>query len=142
MAESHLCRRRRLLLQVTDDLVAVLLAVLPARDMYPEIFAIGSFEDELVKVSVMLKEIKPLAGGFKVSMTLVVIPSGIACKRETDVCSLAQGVLGGIGSTNLDVERVATVTGADDNGAANEGTKGFQDFLAELLQSGDVLGRN
>jgi hypothetical protein len=51
-------------------------------------------------------------------------------------------VLGGIGATNLDVERVATIAGADDNGAANEPTKGFENFLAELLQRGDILGRN
>ena len=49
-------------------------------------------------------------------------------------------MLGGIGSTNLDIKLVATVTGADDNGAANEPAKRFKNFLAELLQCGDVLG--
>ena len=48
-------------------------------------------------------------------------------------------MLGGVGATNLDVECVATVAGADDDGAANEATEGFEDFLAELLQRGDVL---
>ena len=48
-------------------------------------------------------------------------------------------MLGGVGATNLDVERVAAVAGADDDGTANEPTKGFQDFLAELLQGGAVL---
>ena len=45
-----------------------------------------------------------------------------------------QGMLGGIGATNLDVEGVATVAGADDHGAANEPAEGFKDFLAELLK--------
>lgn len=49
-------------------------------------------------------------------------------------------MLRGIGSTNLHIELVAAVATADDNGAANEGTEGFEDFLAELLQHGDVLG--
>ena len=47
-------------------------------------------------------------------------------------------MLGSVGSTNFDVELVATVAGADDNGAANEAAEGFEDFLAELLQRGDV----
>ena len=119
--------------------MAVCLAVLAAGDMNPEVLAVGGFKDELVKVGVMLKPVKPLAGGFKVSMTLVVIPSGIAGERQADVSCFAQGVLGGIGSTNLHVELVATVAGADDNGTANEVAKWFQDLLAELLQRGDVL---
>ena len=48
-------------------------------------------------------------------------------------------MLGGIGPTNLDIELVATITTADDNGATNEPAEGFEDFLAELLQSRDVL---
>ena len=43
-------------------------------------------------------------------------------------------MLGDVGSTNLDVELVASVTTTDDNRAANEGAEGFEDFLAELLQ--------
>ena len=115
-------------------------AVLSAGDVNPEVLAIGGLEDELVEVSVMFDPVKPLAGGFKVGMTFVVVPGSIAGERQADVSSFAQGVLGGIGATNLDVELVATVAGADDDGAANEPTEGFEDFLAELLQSGDVLG--
>ncbi len=48
-------------------------------------------------------------------------------------------MLGSVSTTNLDVELVATVAGADDNGAANEGAEGLENFLAELLQRGDVL---
>ena len=114
--------------------MAVGSAVLAARDMYPEVFAVGGLENELVIISVVLQPIKPLAGGLKVGMTLVIIPSGIACERQTDVSSFAQGVLGGIGSTNLHVELVATVAGGDDNGATNEPAERFQNFLAELLE--------
>ena len=48
-------------------------------------------------------------------------------------------MLGGIGSTYLDVELVAAVATTDDDGGADEGAEGFEDFLAELLQDGDVL---
>ena len=122
--------------------MAVGLAVLAARDVDPEVLAIRGLEDELVEVGITLQPVEPLAGGLKVGMALIVIPSGIAGERQADVSSFAQGVLGGIGSTNLHVELVATVAGADDNGAANEPTERFKDFLAELLQRRDVLGRD
>ena len=93
--------------------------------MYPEIFAIGGFEDELIKVSVMLEPVEPLAGGLKVGMTLVVIPSCVRSQGQADVSGLAQSVLGGIGATNLHIELVATVAGADDDRAANEPAERF-----------------
>ena len=48
-------------------------------------------------------------------------------------------MLGGVGSTDTDVELIAAVTAGDDDRATDEGTKGFKNFLAELLQRGDVL---
>lgn len=51
-------------------------------------------------------------------------------------------MLGGVGATNLDVELVAAVAGGDDDGATDEGTEGLVDFLAKLLQNGNVLMRN
>ena len=48
-------------------------------------------------------------------------------------------MLGGIGAINLDIELIAVVAGADDDGPADEGAKGFEDLAAELLQCGDVL---
>lgn len=113
-------------------------AILSARNVNPEVFAVGSLHNELVKIAIVLNPVKPLAGRLHIGMTLIVIPSGIVRKGQTDISSFAQCVLRGVGSTNLNVE-LAT---ADDNGAANERTKGFQNFLAELLQSGDVLWRN
>ena len=109
--------------------------------MNPKIFAIGRLHDQLVKVTVEFNPIEPLAGGLKVGVTLVVIPSGIACERQADVSSFAQGVLGCIGSANLDVELVAAVAGGDDDGATNEGAEGLQYLLAELLKDRDVLRR-
>ena len=54
-------------------------AILAARDVNPEVLAVGGLEDELVKVAIVLQPVEPLAGGLKVGMTFVVIPSGITC---------------------------------------------------------------
>ena len=69
------------LFQVTNHLVAVSSAVLPARDVNPVIFTIAGFHDQLIKVSVVFQPVEPLAGGLKDSMTLVVIPSRVRGKR-------------------------------------------------------------
>lgn len=61
--------------------MAVGSAILPARDVNPEVLAVGGLEDELVKVAIVLNPVKPLAGGLHISMTLVIIPSGIAGQR-------------------------------------------------------------
>ena len=37
-------------------------AVLAARDMNPEVLAVGGFHDELVKIAIMLNPVEPLAG--------------------------------------------------------------------------------
>ena len=42
------------LLEITDYLVSVGATVSSTRDMYPEVFAVGGFEDELVEVNVVL----------------------------------------------------------------------------------------
>ena len=114
-------------------------AVLAAGDVNPEVFAVGGLENELVEIGVVLKEVEPLAGGLQVGMTLVVVPGGIAGEGQADVSGFAKGVLGGVGSTDTDVELVATVAAGDDDRATDEGTEGFKNFLAELLQRGDVL---
>ena len=72
-------------------------------------------------------------------MATVIIPGSVGGEGQADVGSFAQGVLGGIGSANLDVELGATVAAADDDGLADETTEGFEDLLAELLQDGDEL---
>ena len=127
------------LLQIPDHLMPVRSPVPPAAHVEPIVFAIGGFEDELVEVGVALHPVEPLAGGLEVGVAPVVVPGGIGGEREADVGSFAQGVLGGIGATNLDVELIASIAGADDDGPADEGAKGFEDLAAELLQCGDVL---
>ena len=39
-------------------------------------------------------------------------------------------MLGGIGATYLHIELVAAIATTDDDGAADEGAEGFEDFLA------------
>ena len=114
-------------------------AVTTAAHMNPEILTVGGLHNELVKVSVVLNPIKPLAGSLHIGMALVIIPGGIAGEGQLNVSSFAQSVLGGVGATNLDVELVAAVAGADDNGTANEAAEGFEDFLAELLENWYIL---
>ena len=87
----------------------------------------------------MFKEVEPTVGFVHVGVAEVVAPVGVGGEWEPDVGSFAQGVLGGVGATNLDVELVTTVAGADDDGAANEGAEGLKDLAAELLQDGDEL---
>ena len=58
-----------------------------------------------------------------------------------DVGGFAKGVLGGVCATYLDVELVAAVAAADDDRFAEVLAQGFEDGLAELLQSGNVLRR-
>ena len=119
--------------------MAVGTAVLAAGDVNPEVFAVGGLENELVEVGVVLKEVEPLAGGFKVGMAFVVVPGGIAGDGQADVGSFAKGMLGSVGSTDTDVELIAAVTAGDDDRATDEGAEGLKNLLAELLQRGDVL---
>ena len=111
----------------------------PAAYVQPIIFAVGGFEDELVEVGVALHPVEPAVGGLEVGVATVVVPGGVGGEGQTEVGGFAQGVLGGVGSTNTDVELIASVAGADDDGPADEGAKGFEDLAAELLQCGDVL---
>ena len=112
--------------------MAVGTAVLAAGDVNPEVFAVGGLENQLIEVGVVLQIVEPLAGGFKVGMALVVIPGGIAGEGQADVSSLAKGVLGGVGSTDTDVELVAAVTAGDDDRATDEGTEGLKNFLVGI----------
>ena len=51
--------------------------VATARDVNPEVLAIGGFHDELVKVAMAFNEVKPLASSLHIGVPLVIIPSGI-----------------------------------------------------------------
>ena len=72
-------------------------------------------------------------------MATVIIPGGVGGEGETEVGCFTEGVLGGVGSANTDVELVAAVAGGDDEGGSDEGAEGFEDFAAELLENGDVV---
>ena len=119
--------------------MAVGTAVTTATDVNPEVFAVGGLKDELVEVGVAFQPVEPAMGGLQVGMATVVVPGGVGGEGQTEVGGFAQGVLGGVGSTNTDVELIASVAGRDDNGAANEGAERFEYLLAELLQDWDVL---
>ena len=119
--------------------MAVGTAVTTATDVNPEVFAVGGLKDELVEVGVAFQPVEPAMGGLQVGMATVVVPGGVGGEGQTEVGGFAQGVLGGVGSTNTDVELIASVAGRDDNGAANEAAEGFEDFLAELLQDWHIL---
>lgn len=58
-----LTMNRELFLQIADDLMAVLLAVLAAGDVNPVILTVGGFEDELVEVNMAFEPIEPLVSG-------------------------------------------------------------------------------
>ena len=64
--------------------------------MNPVVLAVGGLEDELIKVGISFRPIEPLAGGFKVDMTFVIVPGRITGQWQTAVGSFAQGVLGGV----------------------------------------------
>lgn len=109
-----------LLLEITDDLMAVLLDVLSARNMDPVVTTIGGFHDQLVKVGVVLQEVEPSFGKFLVGVGLVVIPIGIGGLGDVDVDSFAQSVLRGINTSYLDIQLRATIARADDDWLLSE----------------------
>ena len=52
-------------------------AILSTANVNPEVLAVGGLEDELIKISVMLKEIKPASGHLHIGMLAVVVPGRI-----------------------------------------------------------------
>ena len=90
----------------------------------------------------VLEEVEPAAGGLQVGVATVIVPGGVGGEGETEVGSFAQGVLGGVGSANTDVELTRAVAGGDDHGATDEGAEGLENFAAELLEHGDELRGN
>ena len=92
-------RALRLLLKVTDDLMAVLGAVALAGDVDP-VFAMGMLEDELVEVGVVLQEIEPAVGNGHVGMREVVAPIDIRGSGQAYVAGFAGHVLAVLHSTD------------------------------------------
>ena len=58
--------------------MAVSSAVLAARDVNPEIFAVGGLEDELVEVGIMLEPVEPTSGHLHIGMLAVIVPASVA----------------------------------------------------------------
>ena len=93
----------------------------------------------MVEVGIPIQPVEPLTSSLHIGMATVIVPSGVGGEGQTEVGGFAQGVLGGVGSTNTDVELIASVAGGDDNGGSDEAAEGFEDLAAELLEDGDVL---
>ena len=98
-----------------DDLLSVAGAVALEGDVDP-VDAMGMLEDELVEVEVVHHPEEPLPAGMVVG--------------DADVTGFAKGVLGGIDTSDFEVELWGAVAGADDDGLACEGSEGFKDFFA------------
>ena len=98
-----------------DDLLSVAGAVALEGDVDP-VDAMGMLEDELVEVEVVHHPEEPLPAGMVVG--------------NADVAGFAKGVLGGIDTSDFEVELWGAVAGADDDGLACEGSEGFKDFFA------------
>lgn len=122
--------------------MSVLFTVLAARNVNPVVLAIGSLQDELVEIGMLLEEGEPMVGYFHVGMTLSVAPGGILGLGKTDIGCFTQGVLAGIDTSYLNVEGTATVAGTDDDGLSSKFTQGFEYGATKLLQRRDVLHRN
>ena len=77
------------------------------------------------------------------------LPVGQVVHGDVDVAGLSGHVLGVFRTTHLDVEQGAAVAGADNDpllplmrGSAgiDEGTEGFENLFAQLLEGWDILG--
>ena len=87
----------------------------------------------------VLEEGEPTVGGLHVGVGTAVLPTGVRGLGQEDVGCFTEGVLAGIDASYLDIEDIAAVAGADDDGLPGELAEGLEDGAAELLQGGDVL---
>ena len=130
-----------------DDLVAVLGAVALAGDVNPVDAAVGGFFDELVEVAMVHDPGEPSVEDVGVGETLS-LPVGQAMHGDMDVAGFSGHVLGVFRTTHLDVEQGAAVAGADNapllplmwgSAGIDEGTEGFENLFAQLLEGWDIL---
>ena len=117
-------------LSIQKHLMAILLPVLPTRHMYPVVEAILRFEDQLVIVGMFFKEVEPSVGYLHIGMLLAILPLGVWGLGQADVGRLAQGVLAGIHTPDLDVEGPTAVSRADDDGHSCKLPQRLQDGAA------------
>lgn len=97
--------------------------------MYPEVFAVGGFDDGLVEVGVLDDPVEPAVEYLLVGMGKAIAPLGVRGLGNLDIGCFAKGVLTGIDSSDFDVEGVASVSGTDDDRLTCEGSEGFENFL-------------
>ena len=79
-------------------------AVTTAGDVDPEVFTVCCLHDKLVKVSVMLQPVEPLAGCFHIGMLAIVIPSGIVANSTLNVPSGAFSNVPPVTGTNVPLQ--------------------------------------
>lgn len=90
-------------MKIANYLLAVLALVLSARDVYPEVFAVGGFDDGLVEVGVQDDQVKPTVEDGLVGMGFAIAPFDVGSLGNLDIGSFAYCMLRGIDTTNLDV---------------------------------------
>ena len=117
--------------------MAVLALVGAAGDVDPEVFAVGGFDDGLVKVRVRDNPVEPAVEDFLVGMCLAITLCGVLRDGQADVAGFAKAVLGGIDASDCRIELGATVAAGDDDGLLCEGSEGFEDVLAKDFQIAD-----
>ena len=129
--------------------MTVLGAVALAGDVNPVDAAVGGFFDELVKVAMVHDPGEPTVEDVGVGEALA-LPVGQAMHGDMDVAGFSGHVLGVFRTSHLDVEQGAAVAADDDDplllplrrGSAgiDEGTEGFENLFAQLLEGWDILG--
>lgn len=92
---------RLLLLHFADDLVSVLGAVALAGYVDPEVYAVGGFDDGLVKVRVRDNPIEPAVENLLVGMCFAITLRGVLGDRDMDVAGFAKGMLRGKDSSDF-----------------------------------------
>lgn len=70
-----------------------------------------SVKNQLVKIAVSFNPVKPTLCNLHVGVGLDVIPIGVGCLWELDVCCFTKGVLAGVCASDFDVELIAAVAG-------------------------------
>ena len=111
--------------------MAVLLAVAPTRHVDPVGATVGGLLDELVVVAMVHDPGEPAVENVDVGEALALLALEVI-EGDANVAGFAKGMLGGIDSSDFEVELWGAVAAADDNGLACEGAKGFEDLLAEV----------
>lgn len=102
--------------------------------------AVGGLLDELVVVAVVHDPGEPAVDDVGVGEALALLALDVIL-GDADIAGFAHGTLVGIDASDLDVELWATVATTYYNRLAREGSEGFEDLLAQLLEGCTVMER-